>query len=152
MPPLSTWGHVCSAYMAPSEEEMQCGAIKTQLADYKQGVPATSPTGLVEGRAEGEPPGSQSRGMLVFYFSIYLQVIFLLLLKVYCKQDVSPPPPPHTPSVPCMITVLCPACDGGGRAPCGCTYQGLGSLQAVRFVTMSSSSSSLAELLVLRTM
>lgn len=94
--------------MAPLEEEMQCGAIKTQsqggqgrlqLADCKQGAPVLSSTGLQRAGRGGE----NNAGFLFFFFcfgwlfcfvlfSMYLQVNSLLLLKVYCEQMCPPLP------------------------------------------------------------
>lgn len=112
----------------------------------KQGVPAASSMGLVEGRVERKPRGSQRRAMLFFYFSIYLQVIFLLLLKVYCKRDVSLPLPLPTPHSSLhdhsSVSGLC----RGRKGQMWLHRPRPGDPQAVLVVTMSL----LAELLVLR--
>lgn len=73
--------------MAPLEEEMQCGAIKTQsqggqgrlqLADCKQGAPVLSSTGLQRAGRGGE----NNAGFLFFFFVLVgCFVLFFHLLS-----------------------------------------------------------------------
>lgn len=71
----------------------QCGAIKTQRQQGRNGCgllaidwcPVYVLLRGAGGGAGQRGPREEGRAMLFFYFSIYLQVIFLLLLKVYRK-------------------------------------------------------------------
>ena len=72
--------------MAPLEEEMQCGAIKTQsqggqgrlqLADCKQGAPVLSSTGLQRRAWWGE-----QGGVFFFFFLFWLVVLFCFVFNV----------------------------------------------------------------------
>lgn len=94
-------------------------------------------------------------GIFFFFQSIFRLIPYHCLRSTVNRcVPLSPrPPTPYTLTAPCMITVLCLACGGVGRASgfqdrCGHSYQRLGSLQAEYPVTMSL----LAELPVLRTM
>jgi hypothetical protein len=84
---MGGWGFSVFAFCKPLlEEETQPGAIKTQSGGCS--CPILCGAG-------GELPrvglaGIAAEGDAIFIFkSIYLQVIFLLLLKVYCKGAVS---------------------------------------------------------------
>lgn len=105
------------------EEETQAGALKKQKWNSELRSPYRSqmflPVSCVAGGRGRRENGHRMavKRDAVLYFLIYLQVIFLLLLKIFCKRKCPFSFLPSPVTAPCMITGLRPGPGAGSRRP-----------------------------------